>query len=223
MGGKKSTDHPVPTVFPWSKEEVERKPPTERKLMPPVAKRGKYDEPLTGELNKQLSEVRAELSEVKVELEAKSEEVVRLQERVQQLERFQLPQNDRDVHFFTGLLTYAVFLCLLRFLEPLLSNLRYRSDVSQRDCATPVSCRTRALSPTDELFLTLMKLRLGLLNQDLAHLFNISVTSVSRIFRTWIVFLDQQLRPLITWPSRDAIDAVMPPQFKELYPRTRAI
>ena len=73
-----------------------------------LLKKLKYDEPLTAELvhlNKQLSEVKAEL-------EAQSEEVTKLKERVQQLERFQVPQNDRDVHFFTGLPTYAVFLCL---------------------------------------------------------------------------------------------------------------
>ena len=157
--------------------------------MPSAAKKVKYDEPLTAEL----ADLNKQLSEVKAELEAKSEEVTKLKERVQQLERFQVSQNDRDVHFFTGLPTYAVFLCLFHFLEPLLNNLRCRSDVSQRDCATPVCSRTRALSPIDELFLTL---RLGLLNQDLT---------------------------LITWPSRDAIDSVMPPQFKELYPRTRAI
>ena len=206
-GGKKSIDHPVPTIFPWSRKAVKRKPPIERRPMPSAAKKVKYDEPLTAEL----VDLNKQLSEVKAELEAKSEEVTKLKERVQQLEHFQVPQNDRDAHFFTGLPTYAVFLCLL---EPLLSNLRYRSDVSQRDCATPVCSRTRALSPIDELFLTLMKLRLGLLNQDLAYRFNISITSVSRIFRTWLVFLDQQLRPLITWPSRDAIDSAMPPQFK---------
>jgi len=186
--------------------------------MPPPAKKVKCDEPAL-----EVAALKKELSEVRDELKAKCEEVTELQERVQQMERFRVPQNDRDVHFFTGLPTYAVFLCLFRFVEPLLGNLRYRTDVSQRDCASPVSSRTRALNPIDELFLALMKLRLGLLNQDLAYRFNISVASVSRIFRTWIIFLDQQLRPLITWPSHSAIDAVMPPQFKELYPRTRAI
>ena len=63
-GGKKSIDHPVPTIFPWSRKAVKRKPPTERRPMPPAAKKVKYDEPLTAELadlNKQLSEVKAEL------------------------------------------------------------------------------------------------------------------------------------------------------------------
>ena len=101
VGEKKSIDHPVPTVFPWSKEAVKRKLPTERKLMPPAAKRVKCDEPLTAELNKQLSEVKAEPSEVRAELEAKSKKVVSLQERVQQLECFQVPHNDRGMSIFS--------------------------------------------------------------------------------------------------------------------------
>ena len=52
---------------------------------------------------------------------------------------------------------------------------------------------------------------------------NIGIATVSRICVTWIKFLNQQLRPLITWPSRADIDAHMPAQFKEFYPSTRVI
>ena len=80
--------------------------------------------------------------------------------------------------------------------------------------------RTRALQPIDELFLVLIRLQLGLLEQDLAHRFNIGIATVSHICVTWIKFLNQQLRPLITWPSRADIDANMPAEF---YPSTRVI
>jgi len=76
------------------------------------------------------------------------------------------------------------------------------------------------LQPIDEV---LIRLRLGLLEQDLAHRFNIGIATVSRICVTWIKFLNQQLRPLITWPSRADIDAHMPAQFKEFYLSTRVI
>ena len=72
----------------------------------------------------------------------------------------------------------------------------------------------RALHPIDELFMVLIRLRLGLLEQDLAHRFNVSIAIVSRICVTWIKLLNQQLRPLITGPSRAVIDAHMPAQFK---------
>ena len=71
--------------------------------------------------------------------------------------------------------------------------------------------------------MVLVRLRLALLEKDLAHRFNISVTSVSRILTTWIIFLNQQLRPLITFPSRIVIQRHMPSQFKAKYPDTRII
>ena len=41
--------------------------------------------------------------------------------------------------------------------------------------------------PIDEVFMVLIRLRLGLLENDLVHRF--SITSVSRILATWIIFL----------------------------------
>ena len=83
--------------------------------------------------------------------------------------------------------------------------------------------RNTSIAPIDEFFLVLMRLRLGLLEQDLAHQFNVSISTVSRICTTWILFLDQQLRPLITWPCRTLINRHMPSQFKKMYPTTRVI
>ena len=45
--------------------------------------------------------------------------------------------------------------------------------------------RKRILNQNDELLLTLMKLRLGLLNKDLADRFTVSETTVSTIFTTY--------------------------------------
>ena len=73
------------------------------------------------------------------------------------------------------------------------------------------------------MFMVLVRLRLSLLEQDLAHRFDVSIGTVSRICNTWIVFLDQQLRPLITWPPKSSINEHMPSQFKHLYPNTRCI
>ena len=109
-------------------------------------------------------------------------------------------------------------MCLYRYLEPLLCHLRL-CDVKSTSTLT-FKPRARALQPIDELFLVLIR---GLLEQDLAHRFNIGIATVSRICVTWIKFLDQQLRPLITWPSRAVIDTHMPGQFKEFYPSTRVI
>jgi len=114
-------------------------------------------------------------------------------------------------------------LCLYRYLEPLLCHLCLcQCDIKSTSTHT-FKPRTQALQPIDELFLVLIWLRLGLLEQHLAHQFNIGIATVSRICVTWIKFLNQQLRPLITWPSRADIDAHMPAQFKEFYPSTDVI
>ena len=49
-------------------------------------------------------------------------------------------------------------------------------------------CRPRALPPLEEFFLVLVRLRLGLLEQDLADHFELSCARVSRTFTTWINF-----------------------------------
>ena len=62
--------------------------------------------------------------------------------------------------------------------------------------------------PIGELSLVLIRLRLGLLEQDLAHQF--STLPLLLYLVTWIKFLDLQLRPLITWSSTALIDTHMP-------------
>ena len=147
-------------------------------------------------------------------------------ERVERfgVKRFQ--GSDKDFRFYTGLPTYNIFLCLFNFIAPLLSHLYIiRSDTKHDHTSTPRPYKPvpRALQPIDELFMVLVRLRLALLEQDLSHRFMVSISTVSRICNTWIVFLDQQLRPLITWPSKAAINEHMPAQFKEHYPHTRCI
>ena len=208
----------IPTIFPWSMPVKSRHPPAIRNPMPP-----KHEESPTS------SEV------AKREIESHEERIAQLEEKVLRLEdevrtlsnqcfflkRFE--GSDCDLQFYTSLPSYPVFMCLYRYLEPLVCHLCLcRSDIKTTSTQS-FKPRARALQPIDELFMALIRLRLGLLEQDLAHRFNVSIATVSRICVTWIKFLNQQLRPLITWPSRAVIDAHMPAQFKEFYPSTRVI
>ena len=63
--------------------------------------------------------------------------------------------------------------------------------------------RNRPLSPLEEYFMVLVRLRLGLFERDLADLFDVSVATVSWICRTWITFLYKEM-PL--WPSRQLVN-----------------
>ena len=66
-------------------------------------------------------------------------------------------------------------------------------------------------------------LHLGLFEQDLAYRFQLSQSSVSHIFFTWISFCYYNFKELHIWPSRSVVDCNMPAVFKDLYPSTRCI
>ena len=206
----------MPTIFPWSEPPHPRKKPAERE---PLAKKARIESESSDDESEEYDEREKRLEKLEEELAMlKAERVERFG-----VKRFQ--GSDEDIRFYTGLPTYKIFLCLFNFIMPLLNHLYIlRPDSKHKYPSTPRhKPRPRALQPIDELFLVLVRLRLSLLEQDIAHRCNISISTVSRICTTWIVFLDQQLRPLITWPSKSTINQHMPAQFKEHYPHIRCI
>ena len=77
----------------------------------------------------------------------------------------------------------------------------------------------RKLITWQSFILVLLRLRLGLLETDLAERFKVSASTVSDIIKTWIVFMKMELQELcIRWPRKEQICFYMPPVFKELYP-----
>ena len=78
----------------------------------------------------------------------------------------------------------------------------------------------RSLSLEDEFFLVLVRLRLGLLEVDLASR---TALQISRIFITWVDFLHSRLRSYPIWPTREFVNLTMAAKFKRLYPTTRMI
>ena len=68
--------------------------------------------------------------------------------------------------------------------------------------------------------LTMMRLRLGRFEQELAYQFGISISSVSRILHMWINFLYLRLGLLPILPTWEAVQESMPEVFKTLHPKT---
>ena len=67
---------------------------------------------------------------------------------------------------------------------------------------------------TSSIFLTLVRLRLGLLKEDIADRFGISPTLSSRIFTTWMRVLSKLLADaLITWLPEEAVHSNLPGVF----------
>ena len=59
--------------------------------------------------------------------------------------------------------------------------------------------------------------------RNMVFRFEVSFTSVSRYFITWICFLYHQLNELVLYPSTEQVKETMPMVFREKYPSTVAI
>ncbi|KAH6929554.1 hypothetical protein HPB50_002762 [Hyalomma asiaticum] len=130
------------------------------------------------------------------------------------IERFR--EDDSSMQFYTGLPNYGHFNKLLQLVAP-------KSDSTSSSFPKNVRGRRCKLSLEDQLFLTLIKLRVGLFHIHLAHIFDISPSTVSRVFTTWIKQLYEILTDMPRWPERDVVDLTMPEEFKQKYPKTRVI
>ena len=91
----------------------------------------------------------------------------------------QLIDDDKQMHYLTGLPSYEIFNSLVQSLPPLV----------------PLNSHSLP-SPHDQLLVVLMKLSLASTFQCLAYRFRISVTLVSSIFHTWLDVLARELQQL---------------------------
>ena len=156
------------------------------------------------------------------QLEAKVHELEEI--RKYESYRFSLESivsDDSKVAFYTGFPSYDHLKICFEFLGPAASQLIYRD--SRRVLDHSNKGRPRSLPPMEEFFLTLVRLRLGLLEQDIAYRFGISQSTVSRIFTSWINFMHIQFQQIPLWPPREFVHSHMPALFKEKYPTTRVI
>lgn len=65
------------------------------------------------------------------------------------------------------------------------------------------------LDPRDQLLLTLMNLRLNLLQDDLAERFSVSQSVVSRVLSDWIHLTEENMREYIPCLPKETIRAAM--------------
>lgn len=84
----------------------------------------------------------------------------------------QIQENDQLVRFYTGFVSYFIFITFFEFLGPAVNNLNYWGT-KQKD-GSRQRHRYHKLDPKNQFFLTLVKLRLNLKVRDLAFRFGIS-------------------------------------------------
>jgi DDE superfamily endonuclease/Helix-turn-helix of DDE superfamily endonuclease len=79
------------------------------------------------------------------------------------------------------------------------------------------------ISHENQILLFLMRLRLGLLMEDLAFRFLISRPMASKIFNFWLPRAAGLLNEIICWLPKEVINSTMPTLFQQLYPNTTCI
>ena len=128
-----------------------------------------------------------------------------------------LKGDDLKTRFYTGFVNFGTFMVIFNSLSLITGKLSYwngkdslkekeylENDVKQKPDPQ------RKMRLLDEFLLVFMRLRLGLLEQDLAQRFCVSVSTVSRVLITLYNVLAANLKHLIVWPSKEVIATNMP-------------
>ncbi|KAM4716274.1 uncharacterized protein FYW61_018838 [Anableps anableps] len=125
--------------------------------------------------------------------------------------------DDKQFKFYTGL-TWLQFMTLWNFLGlPRDEPSYHKSSLKSGKSPSKRPGMKRRLDPINELFLTLIRLRTGLLHSDLAFRFGIFVSSVSKIVNTWIQFMHLQFSTLKKpmFATRETVARNLPSCFKK--------
>ena len=142
----------------------------------------------------------------------------------------QILKNDKKIKYYTGLPSREVFNLLYDYVHPKVEKMAYwrgtkhviGSKRIRKFIKSPKKFGpSRKLSIKDELLMVLMKLRLGLMNEDLSDRFGTTTSVVSSIFNTWIKVLAKCLRGMIHYPDKISARENLPDCFKNSYPNLR--
>lgn len=170
-------------------------------------------DPSIDDLQKEILELKSKLSEAQNKLERS---LFRLEN---------IKNDDSLVKFYTGFADYGM---LMAFYEEILESdasvMRQwsgrRSECDYDEAKVGPACK---LSLIEQFFLTLVRIRLGLPELDVAVRFGISQSSISRITNTWINLMYHNFKSIETFPSWHIVKKYMPESFKKEYPNTRII
>ena len=189
-----STDYP--SVFLTLSDFLNKPSPKKRKVSERLASEENEDEVTTAEGTVRRADKEDDLDHDDLHL--------RVPMRCEQISR------EADVKTFTGLPSTKCFKCIFDHLFPKAQHMQYwrgpkqtTREAPQDHCDPGIGlpkCRPgpgRKLDLEQEFLLTMMKLKLGLINEDLAFRFMVSSTTVSSVFITWIKLMSKELSVLI--------------------------
>ncbi|KAK6297024.1 hypothetical protein J4Q44_G00331660 [Coregonus suidteri] len=125
--------------------------------------------------------------------------------------------TDEDYRYYTRFSSKEVFTVFWDSVYPSASRLVYWSKAQQTAHVTPSPHRKLPL--IDELFMFLCRVAAGLQEKTLSTIFEVSLSTVSRIILTWTSYLYQVLGSLPVWMTREQVQATMPDKFKLYCPQ----
>ena len=137
-----------------------------------------------------------------------------------------IKDDNQRFHFYTGFTDYQIFKIVFESFGPAVNKLiYYDSNTNSQKVNENGSkrCPKRSLSAEREFLLVLVRLRCGLLEEDLSYRAGIYTSHFSRIFITWIDFLHSRFRSLPIWASKETVKKTMPKCFKDTYPTTQVM
>ncbi|XP_065919410.1 uncharacterized protein [Dysidea avara] len=225
----------VPSVFPWTGQVFQRK---SRTSVVAISSQQRCDfnhellpnDGLDDTMDSQSSELQALESKVHaLELrirELENELYQAKNESEKQLFRLEnIKNNDELVKLYTGIPDYAT---LIIFYEEILKGdaevIRIWKGKNSKDDFDEIKCgRSQKLPLLEQLFMTIVRLRMAFPELDLANRFGVSQSTVSRITMTWINLLYHNFKAIERFPSWSVVNKYMPEVFKKLYPDTRVI
>ena len=120
------------------------------------------------QIEDELTQAKKSITDLEKRLNEREEKYEQQQFRLSNMEK-----DDVKIAFFTGFPNFGSLQSFFKYLGPAVDCLCYSSKQSDSDKQNGSKrCRQRALPPMEEMFLTLVRLRLGLMEQDLAYRFN---------------------------------------------------
>lgn len=178
-------------------------------------------------LRDQITKLKHDVAQLRLQIGSLEEENTRIQSKRFTIE--DIEHSDHLVQLYTGLQNAEVFKLLADKLRDKAARLhytrgcesntpKYHQQVENRKKAGP----DRKTSVEEEFFMTLVRLRQGFTEEDLAFRMKVSQSTVNRIVTTWISFQSGELAPLIYWPTGEEVKSYYPECFKN-YQNVKAI
>ncbi|XP_014823234.1 PREDICTED: uncharacterized protein LOC106903763 [Poecilia mexicana] len=132
--------------------------------------------------------------------------------------------SDDQIRFYTKFPSERVFWIFWESIEPSASRLVYwtrAQELGEEACAEASPDRSMPL--IDEFLMYSFRVAVGMKEQLIADMFQVSIDTVCRVTITWANYLFIMLSSINLWISREKVKASMPQRFLKFSPNVRVI